>query len=80
MVKNLPTNAGNTDSIPGLRRSPGEGNGNPLQYSRLEFHGLCSPKDRKESDTTEHLTLTFTESQRIGHQENRHEKMCLLSS
>ena len=29
-------NAGDLDSIPGLRRSPGEGNGNPLQYSYLE--------------------------------------------
>ena len=28
--------AGDPDSIPGLGRSPGEGNGNPLQYSRLE--------------------------------------------
>ena len=27
---------GDTGSIPGLRRSPGEGNGNPLQYSCLE--------------------------------------------
>ena len=30
-VKNLPTNAGDAGSIPGLGRSPGEGNGNPLQ-------------------------------------------------
>ena len=29
-------NAGDTDSVPGLGRSPGEGNGNPLQYSCLE--------------------------------------------
>ena len=29
-------NAGDPDSIPGLGRSPGEGNGNPLQYSHLE--------------------------------------------
>ena len=29
-------NAGNLGSIPGLRRSPGEGNGYPLQYSGLE--------------------------------------------
>ena len=29
-------NAGNLGSIPGLRRSPGEGNGNLLQYSCLE--------------------------------------------
>ena len=39
MVKNLPANAGDTgdtSSIPGSRRSPGEGNGNPLKYSCLE--------------------------------------------
>ena len=36
VVKNLPVNAGDTDLIPGLGRSPGEGNGNPLQYSCLE--------------------------------------------
>ena len=29
-------NAGDLGSIPGSRRSPGEGNGNPLQYSCLE--------------------------------------------
>ena len=34
-------NAGDPDSIPGLGRSPGEGNGNPLQYSCLE-----NPMDR----------------------------------
>ena len=36
MVKHLPANAGDPGSIPGLGRSPGEGNGNPLQYSCLE--------------------------------------------
>ena len=39
MVKNLPASAadiGDTGSIPGLRRSPGEGNGNLLQYACLE--------------------------------------------
>ena len=35
-VKNLPANAGDLGSIPGSGRFPGEGNGNPLQYSRLE--------------------------------------------
>ena len=35
MVKNPPANAGDAGSIPGLGRSPGEGNGNPLQYSCL---------------------------------------------
>ena len=36
MVKNPACNAGDLGSIPGSGRSPGEGNGNPLQYSRLE--------------------------------------------
>ena len=35
-VKPSACNAGDLGSIPGLGRSPGEGNGNPLQYSRLE--------------------------------------------
>ena len=30
VVKNLPANAGDLDLIPGIERSPGEGNGNPL--------------------------------------------------
>ena len=38
--KNVPDNAGHTGSIPGLGRSPGEGN-NPLQHSCLE-----NPMDR----------------------------------
>ena len=44
VVKNPPANAGDirdTGSIPGSGRSPGEGNGNPLQYSCLE-----NPMDR----------------------------------
>ena len=39
MVKNKPANAGDVRDmslIPGFGRSPGEGNGNPLQYSCLE--------------------------------------------
>ena len=52
-------NAGDLGSIPGLGRSPGEGNGNPLQYSCLENpHGQrslagYSPEGHKESDMTE---------------------------
>ena len=40
-VKNLPANAGDMGSTPDPRRSPGEGNGNPVQYSCLE-----NPMDR----------------------------------
>ena len=36
MVKNLPANAGDAFSISGSERSPGGGNGNPLQYPCLE--------------------------------------------
>ena len=39
VVKNLPANAGHerdSGSVAGLERSPGGGNGNPLQYSCLE--------------------------------------------
>ena len=41
MVKNLACNAGDTGLIPGSGSSPGEGNGDPLQYSCLE-----NPMDR----------------------------------
>ena len=51
-------NAGDLGSITGLGRSPGEGNGYPLQYSGLKNPGILSPWDRKESDTTEQLSLS----------------------
>ena len=41
VVKNPPANVGDVGSVPGSGRSPGEGNGNPLQYSCLE-----NPMDR----------------------------------
>ena len=53
--------AGDAGLIPGLGRSPGEGNGNPLQYSCLENpheqRSLVgySPWDRKGSDIIERL-------------------------
>ena len=59
VVKKPPANAEDMSSIPGLGRSPGEGNANPLQYSCLEnSHGQrslagYSPWGHKESDTTE---------------------------
>ena len=54
--------AGDLCLIPGLGRSPGEGNVYPLQYSPLgDSNGLrsqagYSPWGRKESDMTERLT------------------------
>ena len=45
MVKNLPANAGDAGSIPGLGRSPGEGNGNSL---------LGNPMDRRAWWATVH--------------------------
>ena len=39
--KELTCNAGNLGLIPELGRSPGEGNGYPLQYSRLENSMDC---------------------------------------
>ena len=47
VVKNLPANAGDVGSVSGLGRSPGEGNGNSLQYSCL---GNCM--DRGAWQTT----------------------------
>ena len=52
VVKNLPVNAGDVrdpDLIPGLGRSTGEGNGNPLQYSCLE-----NPIERVDWQATVH--------------------------
>ena len=59
VVKNLPANAGDlgdTGLIPGLGRSPGEGNSNPLQYSCLE-----NPMDRGTWKATVHgVTKSWT--------------------
>ena len=47
VVKASACNAGDVGSIPGSGRSPGGGNGNPLQYSCLE-----NPMDRRAWGTT----------------------------
>ena len=57
MVKRLPINAGDLGLIPGLGRFPGEGNGNPLQYSCLENPMDGGPWCR----------LLSMGSQRVGH-------------
>ena len=75
MVKDLPTNAGDTREvslIPGLERSPGEGNGNPLQDSCLgnsmergawwaTVHGITNSLTRlnahKHTQAHDYLTL-----------------------
>ena len=54
MVKCLPTMWVDPGSIPGLGRSPGEGNGNPLQYSCLE-----NPMNEEP--------VGYSPSQRVGH-------------
>ena len=70
---NLPANAGDAGSIPGPGRSPGGGNGNPLQYFLPgKFHGQrslvgYSPRGHKESDTSEQLTHTHIQ---LGHAES----------
>ena len=56
MVKNPPANAGDVGSILGSGRSPGEGNGNPLEYSCLENPWTEEPGG-----------LLSMESQRVGH-------------
>ena len=56
-VKNLPADARDLGSIPGLGRSHGEGNGNPLQYSCVG-----NPMDRGAWWATQYMG-----SQRVGH-------------
>ena len=56
MVKNPPANVGDVDLIPGSGRSPGGGNGNPLQDSQLEIQW------REEA-----CRLQSMRSQRAGH-------------
>jgi len=46
VVKNLPRSAGGTGNmglIPGLGRSTGGGNGNPLQWAEVDFSSLKNP-------------------------------------
>ena len=64
MVKNLPANAVDSGLIPGLGKDPGEGNGNPLQYSCLENsmnRGACKATSMRLQRVGHDLaTSTFT--------------------
>ena len=70
VVKNLPANAGNTGSVPGLGRSTREGNGNPLQYSCLG-----NPIDRGASLT---VILRVTKESDVIHQLDRNNNSSLI--
>ena len=66
MGKESACSAGDPDPIPALGRSLGEENGNPLQRVG-EFHGQrslagYSPWGRRESDTTECLSLSLDDA------------------
>ena len=51
-------NVGDLGLIPGLGKSPGEGNGGPVQYSgHGQFHAVYSPWAPKESNIAEKLSL-----------------------
>ena len=73
VVKNLPANAGNARdkvSISELERSPGEGNGNPCQYSCLEnpmdsgawqstVHGIAESRTRLSAHAAKHAHTRY---------------------
>ena len=66
MVKNLPAYMGDVSSIPGLRRSPGEGKQPAPVFLLGESHGQRSlagdsPWGHKELDMTEQLTQVFNQ-------------------
>ena len=63
LSKESTCNAGDLGSIPGLGRSPGEGQGYPLQYSGLENSVDYNPWVRKESDMTERLQFHYEDLQ-----------------
>ena len=73
VVKNLPANAGDArdkGSISGLKRYPGEGNGNPCQYSCLEnpmdsgawqstVHGIAESRTRLSAHAAKHAHTRY---------------------
>ena len=70
MVKNPPANTGNSALIPGSGRSPGGGNGSPLQYSclgnpvdreawRVTVHGVAKELDMSEQLNNNHVDKSW---------------------
>ena len=74
LVKSPPAMRETWGLIPGLGRCPGKGKGYPLRYSGLENPMDCtvSPWGRKESDTTEWLSLShhFVKAEGLVNKEN----------
>ena len=77
-VKASAWNAGDPCSIPELGRSPGEGNGNPLQYSCLEnpmeggawqatVHGVTKSRTRLSDFPSLHFTFTAVDQSNVSH-------------
>ena len=76
-VKASARNVGDLGSIPGLGKSPGEGNGHPLQYSCLEnpmdrgawwatVHGVAKSQTRLSDFTSpHHLIIIISEQKKI---------------
>ena len=63
-------NAGDWGSIPGSGRCPGQGNGNPLQYSCLE-----NPMDRGASQATVHgVTKSWTQLKQLSTHRKQNKK------
>ena len=76
MVKNLPTNAGDLDLIPGPGRGPGEGNGNPLHYSCLRNPITERPGGLQSMGATiRGITKSWT--QLSTHTQHKNEHQCL---
>ena len=76
VVKNLPANAGDAGSIPGSGRSPGGGNGSPLQYSclgnamdsgawRATVHGVA--KSWRQLSTQEYTSVNCFSLKSLDH-------------
>ena len=71
MVENVPANPRDVNLSPGSGRSPGEGNGNPLQYSYLEY-----PMDRGTWRATVHGAAESDRTERLHNSKQNY--VCIL--